>query len=114
MGDNKKIIIDHIDRNGLNNTRKNLRICTHAQNKANLHLYRNNTSGFRGVTFDKNRNKWFAKIRKNDKWIFIGRFDKKIDAAIAYQKKAKEFFGDFVFNIDAEINLKEVKQNGRN
>jgi len=55
----------------------------------------NTTSGFRGVTWDKNRNLWIAQIMKNRKHIHLGRFDSKNDAAIAVGKAVKKRFGEF-------------------
>ncbi len=89
-------VIDHIDRNRNNNRRNNLRFLTISQNAMNSLLCSNNTSGFRGVTWDKNRKKWKAAIRHFDKTLNIGRFPTAIEAAIAYDRKAFEIFGDIV------------------
>jgi len=97
LGEPENKIIDHIDHNGLNNQNSNLRICTHSENKANALVYRNNTSGYKGVCWDKNRNKWMAKIKYMGRLIYIGRFDSKEKAAEMYLKKAKELFGEFAF-----------------
>jgi hypothetical protein len=88
---------DHINGNGLDNRKENLRICTAAQNLQNKSIYKNNKSGFKGVCFEyrSGKMKWVAAIRINNKRIFIGRFDSITDAAIAYNKKAKELFGEF-------------------
>lgn len=92
----KKIQVDHIDGDGLNNTRKNLRICNNQQNNcAKKRIKLNATSGFRGVSWDKQTGLWRAKIMHNRKTISLGRFLTEIDAAGAYDKKAKELFGEF-------------------
>lgn len=87
--------VDHIDGNGLNNCRSNLRIATQSQNRANLRHYRNNTSGYKGVTWDKYWKKWVAKIRVVGRDYSIGRFDNLHDAAKAYNEAAAEYFGEF-------------------
>lgn len=87
--------VDHIDMNGLNNTRENLRICTRAENARNRIENSNSTSGYKGVSFSKQRNKFESKITINGKTIHLGRFSTKEEAAKAYDKKALELFGEF-------------------
>ncbi len=86
-------LIDHIDRNPLNNTRMNLRPVTKKQNSWNKSLCRNNTSGYRGVS--KNQNSWSAKITIDGTHIHIGTFRLKEDAARAYNITALKYFGEF-------------------
>jgi hypothetical protein len=96
MGEPKGKVVDHRDGNSLNNRRSNLRICTFAQNQLN----RRSTGGvsrYKGVWFKKGHNKWKAQIGFNGKKIHIGYFKDEIDAAKAYDKKAKEFFGEFAY-----------------
>jgi len=87
-------IIDHKNENKLDNRKSNLRFCNKSENGANstkrLSLSK---SGYKGVYFSQN--KWMAKITKNYNDIFIGRYDTKEKAALAYNKKAKELFGEF-------------------
>lgn len=87
--------VDHINGNRLDNRKSNLRICSHAQNLANRPKQANNKSGFKGVIFDKSRNKWRSEIRVDGKSYYLGRFDDKIDAAVAYNEKAIELLGEF-------------------
>jgi hypothetical protein len=75
-------IVDHIDKNGLNNQRKNLRIVTHAENLKNSGLSKRNISGIRGVSFCKQTNKWAARL--SGKWG--GRFSTKEKAAEAVRR----------------------------
>ncbi len=92
--------IDHIDRNKLNNQRNNLRIVSHTQNCRNVGLTKRNTSGFKGVSWEKSENKWTANIRVDRVLKKIGRFHTKEEAAKRYNEKAKEYFGAFaVLNI---------------
>jgi len=87
--------IDHEDRNPLNNQRDNLRSATRSQNKANGKIPKNNTSGYKGVSWDKATQKWYAKITVNKKQINLGRFINKEDAARAYDRAAIKYFGEF-------------------
>lgn len=85
--------IDHIDNNGLNNTRKNLRSATRQQNCANRIKSTRNTSGYIGVTkFDK---KWRAQIETCGHHISLGLWDNPIDAALAYNNAAQKLFGEY-------------------
>jgi hypothetical protein len=86
--------VDHIDGNGLNNTRDNLRIVTHKQNLANQKLSAANTSGFKGVSWNKARGAWEAHIKYDQRKRFLGNFADKADAARAYNVKAAEVFGE--------------------
>lgn len=87
--------IDHIDGNRLNNRRNNLRVCSRSQNFMNRRKKENTSSQYKGVTFDKKKGKWQAGIKLKGKFYYLGRYEKEIDAAIAYNKKATEMFGDF-------------------
>lgn len=95
--------IDHIDGDGLNNQRLNLRLATNAQNQWNSGLRIDNTSGHKGVCWNKNAKKWKAQIRCKSKYqILLGYFKTKEEAAKAYDNKAKEFHGEF-----ARTNFKQ-------
>jgi len=87
-------IVDHIDRNPLNNRRENLRICTTLGNARNTKISKNNTSGFKGVRKTKN-NTWKARITVNWKEIHLGHFKTKEEAAIAYNNAAIKYHGEF-------------------
>lgn len=92
----KDIVIDHRNRNSLDNRRSNLRICTIQLNNANRRKQSKPcTSQFKGVYFNKQYSRWMARIKYWKKYIFLGRFDEEKDAARAYNKKAKELFGEF-------------------
>ncbi len=96
MNPPKDMHVDHIDGNGLNNQRSNLRICTPAQNNANKPKRRDGRSSiYMGVTFDKANQKFRATIQKGGKILRLGRFALEKDAAIAYNIKAKELQGEF-------------------
>lgn len=86
---------DHINGNKLDNRRKNLRICTQAQNNANARMRRDNTSGVRGVVWHKRLEKWQAQITVNGKCLYLGMFVDMKDAIEARRKAARDIHGDF-------------------
>ena len=96
---------DHIDGNGLNNQRNNLRICKKFQNQANRGISKNNLSGYKGVYWHKDSKKWRAKLMFDYKNIYLGLFKNKINAALAYNQAAKKYFGEF-----AKLNKVATKQ----
>lgn len=86
---------DHINHNGLDNRRENLRFVTHGQNLMNQRMKRNNTSGYKGVS--RCGNSWKAQIQLNGKHIHLGYFKTKIEAARIYNQTAKELFGQYAY-----------------
>lgn len=94
---------DHIDGNGLNNQRSNLRVCTCAQNASNRGIAKHNTTGLKCVRHcPRNKsNPWVAYITKGRKHIHIGYFKSREDAARAYDATAIRINGQF-----ARTNLK--------
>lgn len=84
---------DHIDGNGLNNQRSNLRYATNQQNQANTSKQINNKTGYKGVY--ASRNKWRARLHILRKGIDGGTYDTKEEAAIAYNRLAIKHFGEF-------------------
>ena len=91
-----KILGDHIDGNGLNNQKHNIRPCTPVQNKYNS-IKKNSGSTYKGVTWNKQHKKWRARIMYNKKEIFIGHYTSEIEAAKAYDNEAKKYFGEFAY-----------------
>lgn len=98
----KGLIIDHIDCDGLNNQRYNLRYATKSQNAANAKV-RSGTSIYKGVSWDKQMNKWRASINYHNRRRVIGLFDKERWAAMAYDIAAKDIYKDFSL-----LNFKNV------
>ena len=94
--DNKKVI-DHIDNNPANNNVKNLRWATQKDNSCNRGKQKSNTSGFKGVSFNKPLNKYQARININGKLKHIGLFLTPEEASEAYEAKAKEYHGEFYY-----------------
>lgn len=88
--------VDHEDRCTLNNQRKNLRKTSQVNNMGNCGMQSHNTSGFKGVSWDKEKRRWLAQIRSKDgKRQFLGRFISKQEAAVAYDSAAMEKHGEF-------------------
>lgn len=90
--------VDHKDNNGLNNTRFNLRPCTHAENLRNRGRNSNNTSGFKGVHFRKDTKRWTAEIWLLGKKTSLGYFDTAEAAHAAYSVAALDMHGEFARN----------------
>jgi hypothetical protein len=109
---NPQILVDHIDHDGLNCQKNNLRLTNRSGNATNRRSKRNATSKYLGVHLQTSKYKlksgeektcfaWIASIRKNGKLTSIGYFDSEEDAAKAYDKKAKELHGEW-----ANLNFK--------
>jgi AP2 domain/HNH endonuclease len=91
--DNK--VIDHKNRDTLNNTKENLRVADKIQNAYNSIKREGCNSKFKGVSFRKNRGKWRAYITADKTTIHLGTFNSEIEAAIAYNKSAIKLHGEF-------------------
>lgn len=87
--------IDHIDGDKQNNAPSNLRLATRSQNNYNAKKRRDNTSGYKGVSFDKARGKWDARFNVKGKTVHLGRFATAEQAKAAYDKAASALRGDF-------------------
>lgn len=97
---NPKQFTDHIDHNGLNNQKSNLRVCTPAQNSRNTSKrVTKNNSKYLGTFYRKKvssgSKKWMATIQHDNKNYHLGHFNTEEEAAIAYNKKAIELHGEF-------------------
>ena len=88
-------VVDHINRNRLNNLKNNLRITDNLGNARNASLAKNNTSGFTGVVEDKKCNRWIAQITVNYKNKRLEIYQNKEDAIRARLQAEKQYFGEF-------------------
>jgi hypothetical protein len=95
--------VDHINGNGLNNFKSNLRPCSHIENSRNQCIRKNNTTGLKGVSFYKPSNKYRAYIVLNNKQLHLGYFDVAREAANAYDAAAIRYFGQFANTNNTEI-----------
>jgi hypothetical protein len=110
-----KTSVDHIDNNKTNNNINNLRWCTYSENNQNKTIHKNNKSGYKGIYYDKSKNKWCAQISINNKNKNIGCFKTVEDAIIARYNKAKEIQGEFInecekIQYDTAILIKQRQQ----
>lgn len=89
------LFTDHINGDGLDNRRCNLRECTHGQNQMNQKLPKNNTSGYKGVSWNKRCKKWQVRIYVEGKETHLGYFKDIVEAAKVYDKAALRHYGEF-------------------
>lgn len=86
---------DHRDLNGLNNQRYNLRICTHQENMRNRKFHQGSSSKFKGCYWVEKDQRWRSQIIFKNEKTNLGSFISEIDAALAYDKVAKQLHGEF-------------------
>lgn len=91
----RELFVDHINGIPSDNQRKNLRFSTNSQNQANRKNQKDNTSGYKGVTFQKANGKWLSQIKVNQINIHIGYFNTPEEAAKAYDEYASLHFGEY-------------------
>lgn len=106
-------IVDHKNRNGLDNRRCNLRRSTQSQNHANGPKYRNNTSGYKGVVWVGRANKYAAGISLNGKRKHLGYFVDPMDAAIAYNEAAIKTWGEFAYLNEVPNGIQKTEKGVR-
>lgn len=91
------LIVDHINGNGLDNRKSNLRICSKTQNQQNQKPRHTAISKYKGVGFYKRDLKWRARVIHNKKDIELGKFDNEISAALAYDEAAEKYHKEFAW-----------------
>lgn len=87
--------VDHINHNGLDNRRSNLRLASPEENSRNGLIRRDNRSGYRGVCFDSTARKWLAQISVSNRRIYLGHFDTPEAAHEAYKAAAVRLHKEF-------------------
>jgi hypothetical protein len=97
MGNPKDLVIDHINCDGLDNRRENLRPCSKQENIQRAGAYKTNSSGYKGVTKTFLSKKYSARIKVNNKHFHLGCYNSLEDAARAYDEAAKKYHGKFAF-----------------
>lgn len=103
LNDPEGLQVDHVNGDGLDNRRENIRLCSHAENGRNRKPQSGGSSAFNGVYWHKLACKWVAQINVAGKRYSLGLFQKEEDAAKAYDAAAINLFGAF-----ARTNLKDA------
>lgn len=96
------VFVDHINGNGLDNRRCNLRACNKYESSQNRSIFNSNTSGFKGVKWHKRIKKYAASINFQGRRMHLGYFENPLEAHIVYNKKAEELFKQFKRREDEE------------
>jgi hypothetical protein len=99
-------VVDHINKDKLDNRKNNLRICEQTHNLMNSKISKDNKSGYKGVGFHKPSKKWRARITVDKKTIYLGLFNSKEDAIKARREAEIKYFGEYHYN------YKELKEKG--
>lgn len=89
------LVVDHVNRDKLDNRQMNLRQASRSQNEYNKPAPRNNTSGYKGVVYVKSVKRWVAQVGFKGKNCYIGIYATKVEAAEAYNERASLLFGEF-------------------
>ena len=103
----KRVQVDHIHGKDsrFDNRKSNLRTATISQNGMNVGVRPNNTSGVTGVNWQKNRNKWRARIRINQKDIHLGEFEEFQDAVNARKEAEQKYFREFSYDYSQQLEV---------
>lgn len=96
-------VVDHFNHKTLDNRKENLRVCERAENSQSQRLRPDNTSGHKGVYWDKSRNKWMANIMAFGQYHYLGRYEKYEDAVAAREAAEEKYFKEFNYK-PQEIN----------
>jgi len=102
----EELLVDHLNLNGLDNRRSNLRLATYGENSQNMRKRKGASSRYIGVNFDKRPGNWRARIMYEGKAKWLGNFDSEEEAGKAYDEAAKKYYGEF-----ARLNFPENNGN---
>jgi len=94
-GDWPKGLVDHINQDKADNRISNLRVCTKSDNAANSKKRKDNTSGYKGVCFNKKLGLWMARVQKDGRVVSTEYFKSASEAAESYRRNAQKAFGEF-------------------
>lgn len=94
-GEWPEAMIDHVNGDPSDNRLCNLRAATSRENQRNKRCYKNNTSGIKGVSWDRSAGKWIARLKVPERYLHLGYFSEKGAAAAAYAEAANKHYGDF-------------------
>ena len=109
-GASDEYVVDHINHNGLDNRRENLRVCTQSENQANRRKGEgNSTSIYKGVYYRKDVDRWMAYINNRKKMHYLGYYESEIDAAAAYNRAAREIYGEFALLNTIDMNVHPIR-----
>lgn len=92
------MMVDHIDGDGLNNQRSNLRVCSCSENQWNARTRKDNKSGIKGVSWHKQHNKWYACIQHKGKQVCLGLFRDLDEAKAVVETARARLHGEFANN----------------
>lgn len=113
MGATKGYVVDHINHDTLDNRKENLRICTYQQNMHNRKKIKIKTSKYKGVHYDKIKNKYLAAVIVEKKRIKLGYFFNEENAALKYNEAALKYFGEFALLNDLSDIRNFPEEKGR-
>lgn len=109
----RDLLVDHINRNTLDNRKSNLRVCNYQENSFNKSIRADNTSGIPGVSFHKINNKWRTKIKYNNVTIHLGYFGDLNEALINRRVAEEILFGEYSPNGKLDYVSEELIEKAR-